>query len=89
MSNKLFIIKSDSGELRYYSNFQKAHDDLEYNYYRHMDCKKVNLRMEEYTLDSINGQYKSSNITYTYNFDGLKDWMNLESFGPHLFIKKM
>ena len=82
----IFVLKHDRGGIiRMYSQFKKAQEDLYYNYYRHMDCKAINLRIEEYNL--IEGEYKSSNVTYTYNFDGTTQWMDIESFGPHLFVK--
>lgn len=67
MSNKIFVIKNDTGIVAFYADLEKAKNELKNIYKITIDFKYYDYEINVYDL--VDNEYKITNVSYTYCFD--------------------
>jgi hypothetical protein len=67
MSNQIFVIKNDRGIVAFYSDLEKAKNELKNIYKITADFKDYDYEINVYDL--VENEYKITNVRYTYCFD--------------------
>jgi hypothetical protein len=67
MSNKIFVIKNDTGIISFYDDLEKAKNDLKKIYEMTADFKFYEYKINVYDL--VDNKYELTNVSYTYRFD--------------------
>jgi hypothetical protein len=68
VSNKIFVIKNkDDGIIAFYSDLEKAKDELKKIYNKTIDFKHYYYEINIYHL--VENEYIITNESYKYNFD--------------------
>ena len=67
MQNQLFVINCDNGTHGFYTNLEKAKQELLIVYNKTPDFKHFGYEIDLYEL--VNEEYVSTNTSYTYRFD--------------------
>ena len=67
MLNKIFVIKNDKGIVGFYSDLEKAKNELKNIYKITIDFKYYDYEINVYDL--LDNEFKITNVSYTYHFD--------------------
>ena len=67
MLHNIFVIKNNTGIVAFYSDLEKAKNELINIYKRTIDYKYYDYEINVYDL--VNNEYKITNVNYTYRFD--------------------
>ena len=67
MSNQLFVINCEDGVCGFYSNLEKAKDELKNIYNKTSDFKHFDFKIIVYNL--LDDEYVITDETYKYRFD--------------------
>ena len=67
MSRQLFVINCEDGVCGFYSNLQKAKDELKNIYNKTCDFKYFDYKIIVYNL--LDDEYIITNVSYKYSFD--------------------
>jgi hypothetical protein len=66
MSNKIFIIKNLTDDIGFYTDLEKAKNELKKIYNKNLGLKYYEYKINVYHL--VDNEYKLTNVSYTYSF---------------------
>jgi hypothetical protein len=67
MSNKIFVLKNLTDIIGFYTDLEKAKNELKKIYNKNLGFKYYEYKINVYKL--IDNEYKLTNISYIYSFD--------------------
>ena len=66
MSNKIFVLKNLTDIIGFYTDLEKAKNELKKIYNKNLGLKYYEYRINIYQL--FDNEYKVTNVSYTYSF---------------------
>ena len=67
MSNKIFVLKNLTDIIGFYTDLEKAKNELKKIYNKNLGFKYYEYKINVYKL--LDNEYKLTNISYIYSFD--------------------